>query len=112
MIINEAQLDGMQQEIKDCLRLVLPKLQEMNYIPEEIKKSTDIFGRIRDLGLQNVLKKASEEQKLVAKFSVKDILFAALVKPLFSGSYGLVIIPKGIVSRDFGEIRKTVLGRP
>lgn len=115
LVTSEEQLGGMQIALKDSLKLILPKLLDLRYLPEEIKKSTDLLGRIRDLGLQNVLKIASDEQKLVSKFVQKcglvdvDILHVILDKPLFSNPYGMVITKTGIISRDFGEESVTSL---
>lgn len=109
LVTSEEQLEGMEIALKDSLKLILPILQDLKYLPEEIKKATDLKGVIRDLGLQNVLKSTSEEQKLVSKFVQKcglvdvDILYVILDKPLFSNPYGMVITKIGIVSRDFGE---------
>ncbi len=112
LVTSEEQLEGMQIALKDSLKLILPKLQGLNYLPEEIKKATSIEGRIKELNLHKVLKAVKDEQKLTAKFIEKcvlvdvDILYAVLDKPLFSSPYGLVITKKGIISRDFGEKRK------
>ncbi|MCC9043980.1 hypothetical protein LNQ81_14990 [Myroides sp. M-43] len=115
LVTSEEQLEGMEIALQDSLKLILPKLQGLNYLPEEIKKATDLKGVIRELGLHNILKSTSEEQKLVTKFVQKcelvgvDILYVILDKPLFSSPYGMVITKTGIVSRDFGEESVTSL---
>lgn len=109
LVTSEEQLEGMEIALKDSLKLILPVLQDLKYLPEEIKKATNLKEVIKELGLQNVLKSTSEEQKLVSKFVQKcglvdvDILYVILDKPLFSSPYGMVITKTGIVSRDFGE---------
>ncbi|MEC4051894.1 hypothetical protein VSP10_03740 [Myroides odoratimimus] len=112
LVTSEEQLEGMQIALKDSLKLILPKLQGLNYLPEEIKKATSIEGRIKELNLHKVLKATKDEQKLISKFIEKcvlvdvDILYAVLDRPLFSSPYGLVITKTGIISRGFGEKRK------
>lgn len=107
MSIPQEQLSALQNALEDVVNIVLPELQQLNYLPKEIKKSTNIYERIKDLGLQGVLKNYSEDEKRFKKFAekhkVSDIIVGSVDKPLFGGVYGLVITLTGITSRDLME---------
>ncbi|KFC22042.1 hypothetical protein [Epilithonimonas lactis] len=101
------QLSGMQTALKNVLDLVLPSLQQLSSLPDEILKSTNVNDRIRDLGLQPALKSYAQDEKKLKKFAEKynlsNIQFGIVDKPFFGGVYGLVITKEGIVSRDSME---------
>lgn len=101
------QLSAMQTALKNVLDLVLPNLQQLSSLPDEIIKSKHIHDRIRDLGLRSALKSYDQDEKKLKKFSEKynlsDIQFGMVDKPFFGGVYGLVITKDGIVSRDAME---------
>jgi len=101
------QLSAMQTALKNVLDLVLPNLQQLSSLPDEIIKSKHIHDRIRDLGLQSALKSYDQDEKKLKKFAEKynlsDVQFGMVDKPFFGGVYGLVITKDGIVSRDAME---------
>lgn len=101
------QLSAMQTALKNVLDLVLPNLQQLSSLPDEIIKSKHIHDRIRDLGLQSALKSYDQDEKKLKKFAEKynlsDVQFGIVDKPFFGGVYGLVITKDGIVSRDAME---------
>ncbi|MBO6200832.1 MAG: hypothetical protein J6N74_04340 [Chryseobacterium sp.] len=101
------QLSAMQTALKNVLDLVLPNLQQLSSLPDEIVKSKHIHDRIRDLGLQSALKSYDQDEKKLKKFAEKynlsDVQFGIVDKPFFGGVYGLVITKDGIVSRDAME---------
>ncbi|MCD9854905.1 hypothetical protein LUD75_09325 [Epilithonimonas sp. JDS] len=105
--IPHEQLAAIKTALQDVLEIVLPQLQQLNYLPNEIVKSNRINDRIRDLGLQSALKSYEQDEKKMAKFaekySISGIQFGMVDKPLFGGVYGLVITKTGIVSRDLME---------
>ncbi len=105
--IPEEQLSAMKTALTDVVGIVLPELQKLGSLPEEILKANNINDRIKELGLQSVLKPYEQEakklNKFAAKYQVEDIQFAAVDKPLFGGVYGFVITKNGIVSRDAME---------
>ena len=53
--INQEQLLALNNALKSVIAIVLPLLQELDYLPSEINKSSNINERIRDLGLQGKL---------------------------------------------------------
>lgn len=101
------QLSAMQTALKNVLDLVLPNLQQLSSLPDEIIKSKHIHDRIRDLGLRSALKSYDQDEKKLKKFAEKynlsDVQFGMVDKPFFGGVYGLVITKDGIVSRDAME---------
>lgn len=101
------QLSAMQTALKNVLDLVLPNLQQLSSLPDEIIQSKHIHDRIRDLGLQSALKSYDQDEKKLKKFAEKynlsDVQFGIVDKPFFGGVYGLVITKDGIVSRDAME---------
>ncbi len=105
--IEQEMLSGMRSALDAVMGIVLPRLQSMNHLPEEIKKSANAGDRIKELGLQEVLKSYGQNEKHLRKFAEKynvpGIVFGAVDKPLFGGAYGLVITPSGITSRDVME---------
>lgn len=105
--IPQEQLSALKEALDAVVNIVLPELQKMNYLPKEIEKSATIHERIKDLGLQNVLKSYAQEEKLLKKFAekhkVSDIILGVVDKPFFGGVYGLVITLSGITSRDLME---------
>lgn len=105
--IPHEQLSAIKTALQDVLEIVLPQLQQLNYLPDEIVKSNLINDRIRDLGLQSALKSYGQDEKKLKKFEdkhkVSDIQFGLVDSPLFGGVYGLVITKTGIVSRDLME---------
>lgn len=107
LTVPQELLAAMQNALKDVINIVLPRLQALNHLPQEIKKSTNIFDRIKDMGLQDVLKSYAQEEKYLKKFSEKynvpDIIAGSVDKPFFSSVYGFVITPTGIASRDVME---------
>jgi hypothetical protein len=107
MSIPQEQLLAMQTALHNIIGLVLWQLQGLNLLPNEIQKSTDIQERIKDLGLQNVLKSYAEDEKKLKKFAekhnVSEIMFGILDKPFFGSAYGLVITKTGVTSKDAME---------
>lgn len=105
--IPHGQLAAIKTALQDVLEIVLPQLQQLNYLPNEILKSNRINDRIRDLGLQSALKSYLQDEKNMARFAEKyglsNVQFGIVDKPLFGGVYGLVITKTGIVSRDLME---------
>lgn len=105
--IGQEQLEAFQESLNEVIEIVLPQIQNLNYLPEEILKSTNIDARIKDLGLQSTLKNNEQDEKKIKqfaeKFKVSDIQFGVLDKPFFGGVYGLVITKTGIASRDLME---------
>lgn len=105
--IGQEQLEAFQESLNEVIEIVLPQIQNLNYLPEEILKSTHIDARIKDLGLQSTLKNNEQDEKKIKqfaeKFKVSDIQFGILDKPFFGGVYGLVITKTGITSRDLME---------
>jgi len=105
--IPAEQLAAMQKALTDVVKIVLPELQKLGTLPQEIVKANTIKDRIKELGLQTVLKTYEQEEKKLKKFAEKhqiaDIQFGAVDKPLFGGVYGFVITKTGIVSRDSME---------
>lgn len=105
--IGQEQLEAFQESLNEVIEIVLPQIQNLNYLPEEILKSTHIDARIKDLGLQSTLKNNEQDEKKIKqfaeKFKVSDIQFGVLDKPFFGGVYGLVITKTGITSRDLME---------
>lgn len=107
--IPDEQLFAMHSALKNVLEIVIPQLQQLHYLPEEIMKSGNINDRIKELGLEKSLKTYEQDEKKMKKFAEKyhlsDVLFGIVDKPLFGGVYGLVITRDGIVSRDLMEDR-------
>lgn len=107
LTIAQEQLFALQNALKTVVEIVLPPLQTLNYLPEEIQKPSDIHKRIKDLGLQDVLKSYEREEKklknFAKKFDVSGIIFGMVDKPFFGSVYGVVITQKGITSRDLME---------
>jgi hypothetical protein len=107
LTIPEEQLAAMRTALQNVLQIVIPNLQQLNILPQEILKSGNISERITELGLQSTLKTYSQDEKKLRKFeekyNVADIRFGIVDKPLFGGVYGLVISGKGITSRDLME---------
>lgn len=105
--IGQEQLSGLSTALKSVIKIVLPQLQNNGHLPHEIKKSSNIFERIKDLGLQEGIKNFSENEKNFKKFSEKhnvpDIICGTIDKPLFGGVYGLVFTKHGITSRNLME---------
>ncbi len=106
-VVEQEILSALQSALEAVVGIVLPRLQSMNSLPEEIKKSTNAGERIKELGLQDVLKSYGQDEKHLRKFAEKynvpGIVFGAVDKPLFGGAYGLVITRSGITSRDVME---------
>jgi hypothetical protein len=107
MSVEQEMLSAMRSALEAVVGIVLPRLQGMNHLPGEIKKSTNVSDRIKELGLQDVLKNYGQEEKRLRKFAEKynvpGIIFGTVDKPLFGGVYGLVITRSGITSRDVME---------
>ena len=104
--INQEQLFALQTALKDSVGIILPALQHLKHLPEELKKSNNINERIKDLGLQKILKNYDEEKylkKFASKHNIPNIMFGIVDKPFFMGVYGLVISKNGITSRDLME---------
>ncbi|WP_282143352.1 hypothetical protein [Cellulophaga baltica] len=105
--VSQEKKVAMQTALKDLLTLLMPKLQELNYLPEKIVKTSDIKERIIELGLEDVVKSYLDNEKKMKKFSEKyaipNIRFGIVDKPLFGGVYGLVLTPDGITSRELME---------
>ncbi len=105
--IEQEQLLALNSALKSVIEIVLPQLQNDDHLPNEVKKSSNIFERIKDLGLQGELKTYSENEKKYKNFSEKhnvgDIICGIVDKPFFGGVYGLVITKSGITSRDLME---------
>jgi len=53
--IGQEQLLALNNALRSVVGIVLPLLQKLDYLPDEIKKSSNIDERIRDLGLQGKL---------------------------------------------------------
>lgn len=106
---TEEQIKSLQNALNQVVTIVFPELKRQKLIPEEIKKSNFITGRIKELGLQNTLKTYQEKQKIfnefAKKFKVSTPLFGSVDKSFFGlGSvYGLVLTKEGITSRDLME---------
>ncbi len=100
-------LSALYSGLESVLNIVLPRLQQSGNLPEAIIKSSNLKDRIAELGLEDVLKSYSENEKkyklFAEKYNVPDILYGMVDKPFFSGVYGLVISAKGITSRDLME---------
>lgn len=105
--IPDQQLSAIETALKNVLEIVIPQLQQLCFLPDDILKSNQINDRIKELGLQSVLKSYTENEKKLKKFGdkyqVSDIQFGAVDSPLFGGIYGLVLAKSGIVSRDLME---------
>lgn len=105
--IPHEQLSAIKTALQDVLEIVLPALQQLGHLPDEILKSNHINDRIRDLGLQSALKSYVQDEKKLKKFAdkhnVSGIQFGMVDNPFFGGVYGLVITKNGIVSRDTME---------
>jgi hypothetical protein len=107
LLIPGEQLVAMHSALKNVLEIIVSQLQQLHYLPDEIVKSGNINGRIKELGLEKSLKTYEQDEKRLKKFAEKynlsDILFGIVDKPFFGGVYGLVITKNGIVSRDLME---------
>ncbi|MDY3318272.1 hypothetical protein PG637_02475 [Riemerella anatipestifer] len=105
--IKQEQLLSLNSALKSVIEIILPQLQTGDHLPSEVKKSANIFERIKDLGLQNDLKIYSENEKkykiFSEKYKVSEIICGSVDKPLFGGVYGFVFTKDGITSRDLME---------
>lgn len=105
--IDEEPLLALNDALKSVIGIVLSGLQQLNHLPVEIKKSSNIYDRIKDLGLQEELKSYAADEKrfkqFAAKHNVPDIICGLVDKSFFGGVYGLVISKNGITSRDLME---------
>ena len=94
--------------LKTVLTIVLLQLKTEGQLPDEIKKATDLKGRIKQLGIEDQLKFYAENEKKYKKFANKHkidgILLGSLAAPLlFGGLYGFVLTKEGLISRDLME---------
>ena len=91
--------------LKTILTIVLLQLKTEGQLPDEIKKATDLKGRIKQLGIEDQLKFYAENEKRYKKFAnkhkIEGILLGSLAAPLlFGGLYGFVLTKEGLISRD------------
>ena len=94
--------------LKTVLTIVLLQLKTEGQLPDEIKKATDLKGRIKQLGIEDQLKFYAENEKKYKKFAnkhkIEGILLGSLAAPLlFGGLYGFVLTNEGLISRDLME---------
>ena len=94
--------------LKTVLTIVLLQLKTEGQLPDEIKKATDLKGRIKQLGIEDQLKFYTENEKKYKKFAnkhkIEGILLGSLAAPLlFGGLYGFVLTNEGLISRDLME---------
>ncbi|MVX35692.1 hypothetical protein [Myroides sp. LoEW2-1] len=105
--IPKEQLKAMQVALREVIQIILPEIQSLNILPDEVKKATTIKGRIMELGIKSELKPFEDNKKNFVKFMdkyhVADVLYGVVMKPLLASPYGLVITPTGITSRDLME---------
>lgn len=107
--LTDEQSYALQKTFNEVVTIVLSELKKQNILPQEIKKSNTIAGRIKELELQEVLKSYPQNQKnfdqFAKKFNINTPLFGAVDKSFFGlgGIYGLVITNEGITSRDLME---------
>ncbi|MDR0228711.1 MAG: hypothetical protein LBI72_06560 [Flavobacteriaceae bacterium] len=107
VVTDEEQLKGMEEALKEVIKIALSVLQEKGSLPKEILQASDCKGRIIDLNLYGVMKSFEEDKKRLNNFAEKhnisNILYGIVDKPLFGAVYGLVLTPTGVSSRDLME---------
>ena len=106
--VDEEYATMLEIPLKTVLTIVLLQLKTEGQLPDEIKKATDLKGRIKQLEIEDQLKFYAENEKKYKKFAnkhkIEGILLGSLAAPLlFGGLYGFVLTKEGLISRDLME---------